>query len=419
MTNRFNTKNPILDYEQVQDILNKLVSDESGRSVVKQSPIGVTEFGYDIEHYTIGTGKNHVVYTGATHGSEVITTDFILQLMDEIKNEKDKFKYLDSGEYTLHFVPMCNPEGYIITTSAIREKIPRDMEAEDAEKFCKQYYLSYRQDDIDYNKELVDPKLQKNYQKMFEDVDYTCISDEHLELKESVKNIMEKSNAPKGSIIAWSANGSGIDCNANAYTNPKVTDVNMGRDTYGKVRYSNINTSVPGPFNCPTKKKGYVEEKETTAMLDFMIDLSSKKDEKLCANFSYHSVGGVIYHEPYNSSKERPKDKFTREFNRVYNKKIAEVYKESTDYRLMEQPVLDAVDEYMRVIFPGTLIIELSKMGGNPIGPYGDLNGNYENTIETNLNAVEKITEKLPHMKELKDKYEEKLKTKKTEKDDR
>ena len=34
------------------------------------------------------------------------------------------------------------------------------------------------------------------------------------------------------------------------------------------------------------------------------------------------------------------------------------------------------------------MLIELSKMGGNPIAPYGDINGNYTNLIKSNLDAV-------------------------------
>ena len=40
--------------------------------------------------------------------------------------------------------------------------------------------------------------------------------------------------------------------------------------------------------------------------------------------------------------------------------------------------------------FPGVLMIELSKMGGNPIGPYGDKTNIY-NTINENISAIANI----------------------------
>ena len=38
-------------------------------------------------------------------------------------------------------------------------------------------------------------------------------------------------------------------------------------------------------------------------------------------------------------------------------------------------------------MYPIDLLIELSPMGGNPIGPYGDKKGNYKKTIESNIKA--------------------------------
>ena len=37
--------------------------------------------------------------------------------------------------------------------------------------------------------------------------------------------------------------------------------------------------------------------------------------------------------------------------------------------------------------YPADLLIELSGMGGNPIGPYGDIVGNYTNIINSNIAA--------------------------------
>mgnify|MGYP004649054781 FL=1 len=45
-------------------------------------------------------------------------------------------------------------------------------------------------------------------------------------------------------------------------------------------------------------------------------------------------------------------------------------------------------NDIFRLKYPQNLLIELSGMGGNPIAPYGDIKGNYTNTINSNLDAI-------------------------------
>ena len=40
-------------------------------------------------------------------------------------------------EFKLHLIPMLNPEGYLISSSAIRKLISRGMEQKKAEKICE------------------------------------------------------------------------------------------------------------------------------------------------------------------------------------------------------------------------------------------------------------------------------------------
>ena len=75
-------KNKILDYEQVLNVLDKITK----KGVIKKTnDIGKSEYKLPIEQYIVGSGKNHIVITGATHGCEIITTDFILNLMILLK----------------------------------------------------------------------------------------------------------------------------------------------------------------------------------------------------------------------------------------------------------------------------------------------------------------------------------------------
>ena len=122
-------KNSILDYEQVNQILDNFSKD---KKFIELSDLGNTEKDLPIRHFKVGNGKSDIVITGATHGSEIITTDFILKLMSDIKNNEKEWNNV-LKEFTIHLIPMLNPEGYLISSCAVRKLIPRDMEQEEAE----------------------------------------------------------------------------------------------------------------------------------------------------------------------------------------------------------------------------------------------------------------------------------------------
>lgn len=138
-------KNNILDYEQVEEKLREITEDGI---IEKTKDLGKTEHGLKIEHYVIGEGNSDIVITGATHGSEIITTDFIIKLMKQISDKTSNWEKIIK-DFKIHFIPILNPEGYLIATSAIRKLIPRDMPQDEAEKICKQYYTVYKEDDTE------------------------------------------------------------------------------------------------------------------------------------------------------------------------------------------------------------------------------------------------------------------------------
>ena len=53
-------KNNILDYEQVNEILDNLVED---KTFIELNDLGNTEYGLPIRHFTIGNGNNDIVIT--------------------------------------------------------------------------------------------------------------------------------------------------------------------------------------------------------------------------------------------------------------------------------------------------------------------------------------------------------------------
>jgi len=378
----------ILDYEQVLDKLDNL---SKTTKILKEKNIGITRYGLPISCYSIGKGNKSIVVTGATHGSEIISTDFVLKLMESLSKEKDKFL----NDFKIYFIPMLNPEGYLITTSAIRTKIPRNSDIKIQEKFAKEYYLAYKNDDIleinrRKNGKEADRTSIKNHQKFFNNIDVNCIPEKYKKIKDKVSKIYEKyKDLPKGSLITWSANADGIDLQANSKYNPAINKIKKGETIYkDNLRHSNIKISHPGPINCPFDiEEGFKYTNEIIAINEFLKKLN--KENKLYAYYNYHSTGGIIYQRPIKSNecekdiKEKTIENYF--FSKIYAGKPEENY---PSYKIEKnEGKRTSTNDFFRIKYPIDLLIELSSMGGNPIGPYGDKKGNYKRTIESNIKA--------------------------------
>ena len=104
------------------------------------------------------------------------------------------------------------------------------------------------------------------------------------------------------------------------------------------------------------------------------------------ATLLYHGTGGLIYYKPYHN--EMNELQYNEFYN--YNKELANIYHDSTDYKILEDASTTGYGDLLRRTFPGVLLIELSKMGGNPIAPYGDYNNIY-NTMNDNFKAFDSL----------------------------
>ena len=246
--------------------------------ITKKENLGITSCGLPIEHYTIGTGDKHIVIMGAMHGSEIISTDFVLQLMEKMSIGDERFKFLESGNYTIDFIPMANPEGYLITTTAVRKLIPRDMPKNQAEKICHEYWGKFRKDDQEAIKERKeDPEKAKElhydikqHQKMFSNVTWEDIPDKYKKVKEKIKKLHEEYEIPIGAMATWSANADGIDLNSNNKYNSHISDIEQGKQIPNNLRYNNINMSLPGPIGCPYNiNEGFKKTNENVAIESF------------------------------------------------------------------------------------------------------------------------------------------------------
>lgn len=347
----------ILDYNKCQ----KLMDSFNNTIITEVSPIGYTSNEkLPIRHFILGNGSKQVVVAGSQHANEIITVTFVLNLMSYLVKNNIVFEDL-----TIHFIPILNPEGYVVISSAIKEKLGKNATDNEITKFCFDYYKAYREDTR--NKE----SSIKQHQKLFEDINEKSIK-EYSILKDSVGEILIPH--PKGSIIDWASNGSGIDLNSNTKENIKEPK------TYNKsLAYNNLRVDIPSPIGHPgnNQSKNFTQEVEVISLQQLLDKLKNN-----CTMFlNYHSVGGLIYQRPEND------DKFITSYNYILSKFYQEnTIKNASKYDIVKGQSGKAisVNDQLRQKYPGNILVELSPMGGNPIGPFGDPN-NIKNTIESNI----------------------------------
>ena len=390
----------LLDYQKYQERINELINNEENIfRVIKQEPLVYTRCDFPVEHYTIGDGPNHLVVMGGTHGNELISVDFVTQLMSSIARGEGEFASFNPEEFTIHFIPLQNPEGFVINTTAIKKVIPDGTSDEEIEKICHDYWWNFKQDDI-HTRENPSDRSIKMHQMMFASVTPDDLSDDNYELKESVKKLWDTYHYPPGSMINWTANGSGVDLNANTPDNPKNEAMYAQTDviTYGGARYNNLPNNIPSPIGCPRKDADHFEfEPENLALFNMLSGLH--ESESFVGLITYHGTGGVVYHRPYkfinNENYER---------NKKINEEVANCYGEACGYATggrtyLDEPSITGCGDLMRSYLPVTLLVELSVMGGNPIAPYGD-RGTYAKTITSNKEAFAKTLAFISERKE-------------------
>ena len=221
----------ILDYDEMNDILDGLDS----KIIKKKKPIGYTYFGYPIDHFVYGHGKYHVIITGGTHSSELISNVFVIRFMEKLCNKEID---IDENLYTIHFIPIVNPEGTIIVTSAIRSLIPRNISDEEEQTYCLAYYRnSYIEGNYVNKYGDRDYKLQ---QMMFRHATPDILDDRHKVLKDYLNKLFKENDLPIGCMINWSSNGRGVDLNSNIENSSLINRVEHGEEIYASLHLNNI-----------------------------------------------------------------------------------------------------------------------------------------------------------------------------------
>lgn len=397
----------ILDYF---DVLSELSRITENRNFKKMHSVTTVHDNIEVPYYTLGKGDNNIVIIGGTHGSEIISTDFVLRLMEEISKKQGVYANIDlesKNGFTFHFIPMHNPEGYIVSTSVLRTRLGKTATEDEIESISKEYFMNYRQDDINVKNNPED-RSHKLHQKMFEEATYECIPEKFKELRESIRKIYANPNVPKGSMVVHRGNGLGEETNRNILVKSLSSFID---NPYYENRYNNIDRRIPGPL-------GTIPEKQLVENI-FLKNLIQGlyKDKKYIGMLSYHGTGGMIYSKLSQEEEELledipekyQRDKYTMS---VINRILTRQYQKDTQYetpngskkpgyRMVNNPNLTDYDEWLRIIYPAFLLIELSYMGGNPIGPLGDKENNYVPTIKANLNAAHNFFENCRKLKDI------------------
>ena len=384
-----------MNYQDVNDRIEKLMHDnESINEIKKERPLGYTEYGLPIQHYTMGNGPKHIVISGSYHAAEIITTIFVVRLMEDMAKDAE-FK---KDEYTLDFIPIVNPEGYLITTSMQDLYLGDNTTEEEKILEAKTYWASYRADATIpakvRNGELPETAMleKKSYQALFDNVNLEEYLKDYPKIKESVLNIVQKNNYPVGVMAAWSANASGIDLSQNVPYNPAIkTLLEADGPVYNHLAYANTRKDIPDPVNTPCRNlEHFTFEAENLAMLNFMEELNAKKEEEIIAYFNYHSVMGKMYQRPVKE------DWLLKLYNIDYEKKVIENYVSSRIFRsgnaydiIESEDPYSYINEFLRLRYGIDIQVELSRMGSNPIGPLADPEVFENVTVKPNIKAFE------------------------------
>lgn len=468
----------ILDYNKYYSRLQQIVENPNNKfPITVHQPIGQTTCGFNIEHFSIGTGPMHIVYMGCAHGNEIISTDYVTQLMENIATSRGAYESFDPTQFTLDFIPCQNPEGFFTTTYALNSLMGK-MSEEEIEKFSKKYWSYYREDDynvvsvnaiIDFfcdefavheakdalktlfwrvnrNKEITPLSLTaflekyssvpttaishlvneiwqsklkdkqfipsyKLHHKIFEGISFDCIpeiDEKHRRLKNALKRLYQNNNFPIETLANFFSNSQGVNLNDNNiyYYNELKAKMKESREIYANLRDNNLLKSIPGPIGAPNKSLDdpFEYAPENQALFDF-LEKQDKKEENY-AFFNIHGTGGLVYLYPIaeDDLSTAHTNGVTRDFTFLINNRLATEYTRETGreyeaqtgtfnpYKTMGYPTkISGVGDLLRKKYTSSFILELSKMGGNPIAPYGDRKGNFNITMTANMRANMKM----------------------------
>jgi hypothetical protein len=221
----------------------------------------------------------------------------------------------------------------------------------------------------------------KLHQLMFQNTDFFTIKNKRL-----AKDIdIMYQDFPRGSSINHDANASGVNLNANNRLNPGINIAKRGEITYFYGANNNLKHYFKGPVGLATRNKNKFEmEVENRVLYDILN--KSYQDGNYLMTLLYHGTGGEVYFKPYQSLMDEKNYQSFFEYNDI----LTNIYVNETGYKKIMSSDTTGFGDELRRTYPGVLLIELSKMRGNPLAPYGDKENIY-NVMTTNQMAVKNL----------------------------
>lgn len=364
MKNKIFLDDYILNYEKACKYLINLTDiNYHNKKRFLVNNIGMTNFLFPINSYEIGNGKNHVVIIGTTHGCEILTTYFVIESMLELLMNEELFQELVLN-YTFHFIPILNPEGFIISSSNIYKNIC-NLNLKKIEHLSNIYLNKYNFDDINAKNGIVKEKTYKTVLKS------SLNNIVYKDLRYSVYQILKDCNLNENVLPIWSANGVGIDPNANSIHKFNEIFKIRRNQKYHKLRYNDIPTYKPSPIGFPGFDPLTLKCPETYFLNEFIQKLYKKnttsRKERLIAIFSYHTTGGEIFAFPDKA--------LTSANNLKLHLKAINEYKKYTNYIPKNETLKYGFMDYYRSSLENviSMTIELSRKNANPIGPFSNI----------------------------------------------
>lgn len=353
----------ILDYSKYKKRIKSIINSKRNKYQIKKNELpSKTLYGLEIERYSIGNGKHHIVVVGGMYGNEIISVDFVTRLMNEIAKGK---VYFDSDFFTIDFFPLLNPEGFFISTLPLNKILSDD--------------LSFEQKINNMNEYMELIKLSENsdiklYQKTFDKMLLNDDNSKNKKMIEQVRRLCQTYNHPLGSIVDWRSNASGVNLKYNNPENPNIELIKKGKILYGSGRASNIKSSVPGPLGTPcTNCNNFKFEKENLVLMDFISKLYNNGN--FYALFNYCGNGRNIVCTSSNDY----------EYSQKISYILAKIYAYKSDYQVSMKQTSEIEDLY-RYMYPNVLTIPLLKEDEYYIDPYMDFS-EYLKIINTNVQS--------------------------------
>ena len=264
----------------------------------------------------------------------------------------------------------------------------------------------------------------KKHHEFFKDITINCIPEKdeaHKKLKMSLASLYATGAFPMGTLANFFSNASGVNLNDNNpyYFEELKNKMVVFGDVYANLRDNNLLKTIPGPVGTPSEDM-YGEFKyapENEALLSFLAEQDENNQNYAFVNC--HGTGGILYIYPVaeDDTLKAHTVGTTRDFKFFINSQLGQAYTERTNEVYQEQTGkenqgyktvgfpdrITGVGDYLRKKYIASFLLELSKMGGNPIAPYGDKEGNYFLTMTANMSAANNLMQRIKELAHLYD----------------